>query len=168
MDKLSKALFSIVIAVSIILTVIVIGAVYIFQQDGLFSEDYSMNPPAAKLIINNEEYILRLGAHKWKVGKSISENKIDENISVYAFGQKEKPIQLKKEQTAKLRFIQYQEFHLKEIKIYLWKNEKHKEELTVKENNTFMIPNSPGIYVLELKIKSNRGHVQYIGNIVIK
>ncbi|MFC4184431.1 hypothetical protein [Saccharococcus thermophilus] len=164
MDKLSKALFSMVAAVFIIFTVIVIGAIYIFQQDELLSEDNSMDPPTAKLIINNEEYILRLSAHKWKVGNSISENK---NINVYAFGQKESPIQLKKEQTAKLRFIQYQEFHLKEIKIYLWKNEKHKEELTVKENNTFMILNSPGNYVLELKIKSNLGNAQYIRNIAI-
>jgi hypothetical protein len=71
MDKLSKALFSMVAAVFIIFTVIVIEAIYIFQQDGLLSEDNSMEPPTAKLIINNEEYILRLGAHKWKVGNSI-------------------------------------------------------------------------------------------------
>lgn len=168
MDKLSKILFGAVITVFIILAIIVIGAIYIFQQDGLLSEDYSTFPPEGKLITNNEEYMLDLEAYKWEVGNSVSENKMEQNTSVYALGQKKSPIEVNKKQMAKLLFIKHQEFKLEQIKAYLWRDENQKEELKVEENHTFILPNNPGNYVLELNIKSNRGHVQYVGKIVVK
>ncbi|GMB09537.1 hypothetical protein EDD69_11361 [Thermolongibacillus altinsuensis] len=164
MDKLSKILFGAVITVFIILTIIVI----IFQQDGLLSEDYSTFPPEAKLITNNKEYILDLGAYKWEVGNSVSENKMEENISVYTLGQNKNPIEVNKKQMAKLQFIKHQEFKLEQIIAYLWRDENQKEESKVERNHTFILPNNPGNYVLELNIKSNRGHVQYVGKIVVK
>jgi hypothetical protein len=163
MDKLSKILFGAVITIFIILAIITIGAIYIFQKDGLISDDYSTFPPEAKLITNNQEYILSLEAYTWEVGNSVSEN-----ISVYALGQKKSPIEVNKEQMAKLQFIKHQEFKLEQIIAYLWRNENQKEKLKVKRNHTFILPNNPGNYVLELNIKSNRGHVQYVGKIIVK
>jgi hypothetical protein len=169
MDKLSKKiLFGAAITIFIILAIIVIGAIYIFQQDGLISEDYSTFPPEVKLITNNEEYVLDLEAYTWEVGNSVSENTIEENISAYALGQKKSPIEVNKKQIVKLQFIKHQEFKLEQIKAYLWRDENQKEELKVEGNHTFILPNNSGNYVLELNIKSNRDHVQYVGKIVIK
>ena len=93
---------------------------------------------------------------------------MEQNTSVYALGQKKSPIEVNKKQMAKLLFIKHQEFKLEQIKAYLWRDENQKEELKVEENRTFILPNDPGNYVLELNIKSNRGHVQYVGKIVVK
>ncbi|KHF26765.1 hypothetical protein LR68_04413 [Anoxybacillus sp. BCO1] len=91
MNKLSKISFGAAITIFIILAIIVIGAIYIFQQDGLLSEDYSTFPPEGKLITNNEEYMLDLEAYKWEVGNSVSENKMEQNTSVYALGKRKAP-----------------------------------------------------------------------------
>ncbi|PDM38748.1 MULTISPECIES: hypothetical protein [Bacillaceae] len=168
MDKLSKISFGAAITIFIILAIIAIGAIYIFQKDGLISEDYNTFPPEAKLITNNEEYILSLEAHTWEVGNIVSENKMEENISVYALGQKKSPIEANKKQMVKLQLIKHQEFKLEQIMAYLWRDANQKDELKVEGNHTFILPNNPGNYILELNIQSNRGHAQYVGKIVVK
>lgn len=112
--------------------------------------------------------MLDLEAYKWEVGNSVSENKMEQNTSVYALGQKKSSIEVNKKQMAKLLFIKHQEFKLEQIKAYLWRDENQKEELKIERNHSFILLNNPGNYVLELNIKSNRGHVQYVGKIVVK
>ncbi|MFX4685859.1 hypothetical protein ABTA97_19640, partial [Acinetobacter baumannii] len=60
--------------------------------------------------------MLDLEAYKWEVGNSVSENKMEQNTSVYALGQKKSPIEVNKKQMAKLLFIKHQEFKLEQIK----------------------------------------------------
>ena len=62
---------------------------------------------------------------------------------------------------------EHTDFVQESLIVSFWENGEKVSDSEV-EYTTFTLPEEPGAYVLELNLRTDRGDVQYLGNIVLK
>lgn len=132
---------------------------------GCIGENYDFNPPALK--ISNSSNIMSEELAESSVDWRGEDNiQIEKDVTDKLALAKEQPqIQMAAGERVDMIFG-HGDFERQELKLSLLKDNKEFElEVT---DDSFVLPDQPGEYVLQVNLQTDRGKAQYAGNIIIK
>ena len=89
-----------------------------------------------------------------------------ETEDIQSLAREQKQVKVNSGQQAELLF-EHEDFDVRELNISVWVNDE-KKKLELSDNRTFYFPEVKGEYVLDLVLRTSKGYVQYVGNIVIQ
>lgn len=132
---------------------------------GCIGESYDFSPPSVSLW--NDEYpVPEVELKEANINWSSDQDYRNEIKDVESFVQKQPLLFYPQGAHVEVVFDQ-EDFDLIEMTVSLWKGEQ-KTELPIKEDRSFYLPTEPGIYVLEVFLRTGSGTAQYVGHVKIQ
>lgn len=141
-----------------------IGLILVFILGGCIGENYDFSPPAIKLSSNSNiksEELVEANVDWRGEGNNPIEK---ETNDILALAKEQQPVYFNAGEKVDL-LSEHADFKTKGISVSVWQND---TKLDLEVNDiSFYIPKEKGEYVIEVNLQTDRGNVQYVGNLVI-
>ncbi|VDH00250.1 Uncharacterised protein [Lysinibacillus sphaericus] len=141
-----------------------VSSIFVFLLTGCIGENYDYSPPVVS-ISSNPDIIsgeLKASNISWHAP---DKEYIKKTEDIYALAREQKPMHYYSGQQMDLLF-ENQDFDIKELSIYV--SQSNQKTNLPFEDRMFELPKVEGEYVIVVKLLSDRGNAEYVGNIVIK
>lgn len=141
-----------------------VGLCCILLLTACIGENYDFSPPMMTVsysyLMNNETYELKEASVDWEGADQEYKETVDDFQSL---GRDQEEIEVNADSEGSL-ILGHSDFELKEIQLSLWQDNEE-IELYVNQFNEFQFPDLKGKFTLEVNLFTDRGNVQYVGNI---
>lgn len=140
------------------------GLFFVLILTGCIGENYNFYPPSVKLSgANNIGPAEMANANSdWRVKGNVQREIIAKDI--FSLAKEQPQMTFVAGETVDLLF-EHTDFSTKGVSVSVWKEGK-KTDLKVKDIS-FTLPKDKGEYVIEVKLHTDRGYAQYVGNILV-
>ncbi|WP_177201268.1 hypothetical protein [Bacillus sp. OV322] len=144
----------------------IMGSFFVILLTGCFGETYDYSPPTVTLTnpddIEQEVKLAEANIY-WQTS---DKNYTKKTEDIQSLAKKQSKMELKAGQKAELH-LENGDFEPNGISVSVWKNAE-KTDLKVKNDQSFNLPKNKGNYMIVVDIDTDKGHAQYVGDVVIQ